>query len=668
MEGAHMADSRMIGDLPAVPGRGPSRRAMLRMAIGLLGGVSANAFAAAWPAAAADAQPTYPISGEAVTTAERMIAFPYDLTGLSAADLQKVAQYDQFGYGRWTFGAPLPVVARADLLPGGAALAMPRNKTKLLRFFTFTDVHITDKEAPNQLIDLQRVEPAAHANTSVYSPVMLYSTQVLDAAVQTVNALHQEAPFDFGIVLGDVCNSASYKELRWFIDVMDGKKITPSSGSHAGAETVDYQMAFNAAGLDRSIPWYQVLGNHDHFYIGSIPVDARPELGIRESYVADTVWAVGDILNPDLKGFPVLFSAENLAKGPRIYPGVVDGTSPDGAIIHAGSTEDAAFSGTPPKVTPDPERRHIDRTGWMAEFFNSESGPRGHGFHLIDQSGPAAAEDGFACYSFVPDPRIPLKVIVLGDTQREDDGSLDIHGHGYLDRTRWAWLKTELEQGQANDQLMIVAAHIPIGVSGIGSETEWWAETAGIAPELRNAVSLQELVSALNAAPNLIAWISGHRHLNTVKAFVSPDASRPEMGFWQVETSSLRDFPQQFRTFDILLNDDGTISILTLNVDPAVAEGSPAATSRSRAVAVQQIVRNDLRVNIPNAMTLGGAETVPLPTMDPSRPQDGKPDPSIRFTDLSTASPPVPYHASYNGELIKPLKPAMAARLKAMFL
>lgn len=44
---------------------------------------------------------------------------------------------------------------------------------------------------------------------------------------------------------------------------------------------------------------------------------------------------------------------------------------------------------------------------------------------------------------------------------------------------------------------------------------------------------------------------AGHRHVNTVKAFVD---DKPERGFWHVETSSLHDFPIQMRMFDINLN------------------------------------------------------------------------------------------------------------------
>jgi hypothetical protein len=50
-----------------------------------------------------------------------------------------------------------------------------------------------------------------------------------------------------------------------------------------------------------------------------------------------------------------------------------------------------------------------------------------------------------------------------------------------------------------------------------------------------------------------------------------------------------RDFPQQFRSFEIRRNSDNTISIITTNVDPVVAVGSPAAKSRGHAIGAARI-------------------------------------------------------------------------------
>jgi metallophosphoesterase (TIGR03768 family) len=256
----------------------------------------------------------------------------------------------------------------------------------------------------------------------------------------------------------------------------------------------------------------------------------------------------------------------------------------------------------------------------MKEFFNTSSNPVGHGFNWTD------ANNGFACYSFVPKSTIPIKVIVLDDTQREDDGSADIHGHGFLDQTRWDWLKKELADGDAAGQLMIIAAHIPINVEVTAptSEMGWWVDP-------QNAATLPNLIAELQSHPNLIMWISGHRHLNTVKAFISPDpVNAPEKGFWQVETSSLRDFPQQFRTFEIYLNSDYTISIVTTDIDPAVKDGTPAATSRSYAIAAEQIVGADIY------------------DFNPTN------DPTIK---------PMPT-GSYNAELVKKLSPEMVDKIR----
>lgn len=616
----------------------------------------------------------YPIDSTVVKTNERVLSFnipsqpaaPNSGTGLYPTELPQIQDYSTYGYGDWTFSTQgLTVVPRYDLMSDPdnyrTIIAPTLTTLQLVNFFTMTDIHITDKEAPNQLIYLQQQDLGGYpGNTSIYSPVMPYTTQVLDAAIQTVNALHVKNPFTFGISLGDTCNNTSYNELRWYIDVFDGKVIHPSSGEHLGADSIAYQRPFRAAGLNKSIPWYQTLGNHDHFLIGSFPVDADPSLGLRESYISENVWAVSDTLlitNPDpaefVANFPALFSMDNLKTSPLYYAGVLDGSTPTGEIVNAGPTD--AFS-TPPRVAADPDRRSLLKTQWIQEFFETSTSPVGHGFNLVDSGKP----EGFACYSFLPDPSVPLKVIVLDDTQSETDGSKDIHGHGYLDTTRWEWLQEELDAGQAENQLMIIAAHVPIGVGAIGSELEWWQSSKDSDAVEQNAVTLEELVTKLQDSPNLLMWIAGHRHFNTVKAFKSDDASIPEKGFWQVETSSLRDYPQQFRTFEVYLNSDYSISIETINVDPAVAEGTPAATSRRYSIAAQQIVQNDLLVNEPNVSTAYG---ISVEAMDPTRLQDGSTDPTIEYGTVSG----VPYCASYNAKLFKPLSSTMIDKLQTQF-
>ena len=535
----------------------------------------------------------YPIASEVFTTLERTV-LPVPVPVASPKLLPyEISKYKQNGYGTWTYGPGLNPVKRLDLMPLTYTNTSVTNTANLLHFFTMTDIHISDKESPAQAIFFGY----QGGIISGYSGIMLYTTQVLDAAVQTVNALHQKNPFDFGISLGDTCNSTQYNELRWYIDVLDGKNINPDSGvkdDPLPGPSNDYQDEYQAAGLDQTIPWYQALGNHDHFWMGFLP----PNDYIRQTLIGDKIINLGnpftDPLGVDSRGF---------------YIGAMDGRTPYGDIIGAGAVKD--FAEPPQVLAADPNRRSLSRVEWMSEFFNTTSNPVGHGFNQADTA------KGFACYTFEPKSDLPIKVIVLDDTQRNDDpnnpdklgygdGSFG-YGHGSLDSERYSWLVSELDKGQAEGKLMIIAAHEPIGVETAPSMMAWIPAVEA------------ELIAKLHTYPNLLLWIAGHRHQNTVTAFKSPDANRPELGFWQVETSSLREFPQQFRTFEIVRNSDNTVSILTTNVDPAVQDGSFAAISRSYAVAAQQIFNSKIAL---------------LPT------------------------------GSYNAELVKPLSPEMQVKLK----
>jgi metallophosphoesterase (TIGR03768 family) len=504
---------------------------------------------------------SYPIDPLIFTTLERTV-IPVPVPTNSPRLLPyEVSNFSQYGYGVWQFGGGIGFEKRLDLMPPEYNDSSVTNTASLLHFFALTDIHITDKESPGQVV----YYGYKWGIISGYSPAMLYTTQILDAAVQTVNALHKDNPFDFGISLGDDTNSAQYNELRWFIDVLDGKLISPDSGAKddpVPGPYNDYQDEYQAAGLDKTIPWYQALGNHDHFWMGMFV----PDDYIKATLTGNTIINQGNIFAPNSTGI----------KSRGYYMGVIDGRTPYGDVMGAGLVSN--YPDGAPTVPDDPNRRFLSREQWISEFFNTSTSPVGHGFNQTD------AANGFACYTFEPKENMPIKVIVLDDTQRDDDPAGGIYGHGSIDLERYNWLVSELDKGQAEGKLMIIAAHIPIGVeldsSGLGSLMSWSTYAA---------VTDNDLIAKLHTYPNLILWIAGHRHRNTVTALRSPDPSRPELGFWEIETPSLREFPQQLRTFQIVRNSDNTVSIYATDVDPAVKDGSLAALSRSYAIAAQQV-------------------------------------------------------------------------------
>lgn len=597
----------------------------------------------------------YPIASSVFTTEERTIipSATYREV-IEPRNLKNIAQYDASGYGTWEDGGRLDAEVRKDIMPDGYEFDEDKPKQKLLKFFAITDIHITDKESPSQLLYLQplnQVGDILHRDlestvTSLYSPTMLYSTHTLDAMVQTVNALHEIESVDFGISLGDASNSTQYNETRWYIDVLDGGIITPSSGVNLGADTIDFQKPYKALGLNKEIPWYQAIGNHDHFWMGSIPLDnPQNQINLRASYVDDKVIAMPNSLR----------HADNVYKRdgtPLFYMGVLDGEDPYGDIIKSGAVEDFASA---PTVVPDVKRRSLTKPEWAQEFFNTTSKPKGHGFNLV----PEDKDPDFGCYSFKPKSDIPLKMIVLDNTQREDDGDPGIHGRGFLDQERWDWLQAELQAGTDNDDLMIIACHVPIAVmpykrgeddpNGVQKDTfmDWYENTRGGAIE--NAITLEGLIAELHSHPNLLMWMAGHRHVNTIKAFVSDDASKPERGFWQVETSSLHDFPQQMRMFDIYLHSDYTISIDAINVDAAVKEGTPAYKGLKYAVAARQVT--NLKDNISQINNWA----------DPryNNDTDKGVDPTVKKVDQDSGS--------YNAKLVVKLTPAMQAKIQTLF-
>ena len=500
----------------------------------------------------------WPIASQVYTTAQRQVcpvAVPATAPHISPGD---VARYATCGYSAWSLQGPLPHVLRKDLAP---AYAGAPNVARLLFYYSISDIHIADKESPAQPIYVGLKAGYGSQMQSAYSPILLSTPQVLDAAVQTINALHKITPLDFGVSLGDAVNNTQYNELRWFIDTIDGKVITPSSGAHLGAATIDYQQPFYAAGLNPGIPWYQVIGNHDQFWMGSFFDNAKT----RNAHVSNTIINMGD--NP---------ASPDAVNETGYYMGVVNGSTAYGSIFGAGPEADFQL---PPAVAPDASRFSLSTAGsttlnWMKQFFDTTTKPVGHGFTQSN------LDNDFTRYSFVPKSDIPIKFIVLDDTVK-GPGQAN-YAAGALDQARYNWLVSELEAGQAANQLMVICAHVPIKPQNSLTDTTPYPMWPG--PEYTD----DYVLNTLHQYPNLILWMAGHRHVNVVTPQPDPHGD-PTLGFWEVETCSLRDFPQQFRTFDIRRNRDNTVSIIITNVDPAVGLGSPAYKSRAYAIGAARV-------------------------------------------------------------------------------
>ena len=188
---------------------------------------------------------------------------------------------------------------------------------------------------------------------------------------------------------------------------------------------------------------------------------------------------------------------------------------PYGDIYGAGPEADFH---EPPTVVADANRHTLASATSTtheldAEFFNTTTQPVGHGFTQ------ANLDQDSACYSFVPKSDIPIKFIVLDDTVK-GPGQAN-YAAGALDDTRYHGWSTNCEAGQAANQLMVIAAHVPIMPQNSLTDTTPFPMWPG--PEYTD----DYVLNMLHHYPNLILWMAGHRHVNVVTPQPDPAAIPP---------------------------------------------------------------------------------------------------------------------------------------------
>lgn len=387
-------------------------------------------------------------------------------------------------------------------------------RTALLAFAQLSDVHIVDAQSP------ARLEAGEGVSSSAYRPQEMLTAHVAESMVRRINRVGagpvSGAPLALAIQTGDNSDNSQYNEIRWNIDVLDGGEIRQDSGDLTRFEGV----------MDDDPDYYDPYFWHP----GRTPSGLEKDEPTRR-YGFPTIPGLLDVCRQP-------FRATGLAIPWLAVFGNHDQLL-QGNFKHSDIFRERAVGNQKPTskgvrtVTADPDRRLLSRAETIEEHFTTTGLPVGHGFTADNRT------TGLGYYTF---DQGPIRFLVM-DTVNENGGS-----DGSIGQSQFEWVQQQL--AASGDKFVIASSH----------HTSWTMDNAtpGTEPRVLGPALVEEFL----AYDNLIAWVNGHTHDNRIRGHRSPTG-----GFWEINTASHIDWPQQARLIEVMDNQDGSLSIFCTMID-----------------------------------------------------------------------------------------------------
>ena len=495
-------------------------------------------------------------------------------------------------YTRLAAGPGWPLVVRDELAP--AKTGRDDRRQARSAFVQFTDLHIIDAESPVRAEYLHPYISSAHRPQETLSPI------AATALVRRVNNLaggpFTGLPLDFMMTTGDNTDNHEHIELSWFLEILNGGTVTPASGDPNDYEGVqdsgsswywnpdtDLDDPYTAKGFPLipglletatgrftspglSIPWYCTFGNHDNTPEGTLPANIP---GMEHLYTG-RIKVIGKDESTSRKLAAALETPGASIPVTELYGG-------DGTIR---------------EVTPDERRTPFS----MAEFVrahldpgNTGPGPQGHGF------GPDNADGQEVYYTFPIADGITGISLDTTNLAGGADGSIGLRQYRWVERmlraasstyyTVWGSKVTQ----DVTDELFVLFSHHTSTTMG------------NLLPDSRHPLEPRldgdSFVALLNRFPNVLAWVNGHTHRNTVTPH---RADTPEQGFWEINTASHVDYPQLARIIEVTDNADGTLSLFTTLVEADAPYAADHGDDSTRALAslYRELSYNDIHADL----------------------------------------------------------------------